>query len=78
MGLFAAAITKGIASILWSASSSMASVIVMVFFSHKNRDPQGNIFAICVMMFLICYVLIGASLCLAAKKDDGTTNTQSD
>jgi NADH:ubiquinone oxidoreductase subunit K len=78
VGLFATAITKGIASILWSASSSMASVIVMVFFSYRNIDPQGNIFAICVMVFLICYVLLGASLCLAGKKDDGAIHFQSD
>jgi NADH:ubiquinone oxidoreductase subunit K len=51
---------------------------VVVFFSHRNEDALGNIFAMCIMVYVICYALVGASLCIAAKKDESTTNPPAD
>jgi hypothetical protein len=65
--LFAVAATKKIAAVLWCASASGASVLAVTFFSFWNNETQGNMFAVCIMVFMLCYSLMGASLCISKK-----------
>lgn len=64
-----ALIHKKILSVLWCTSASLTSVIVIIFFSFWNHDPAGNIFALGIMIHMLCYSLLGASLSLSINQN---------
>jgi hypothetical protein len=68
--LCATTITDDMFSVLWSASASGASVIVMTFFSFLYNDQSSNMFAICIMIFMLCYSAVGASLSIVVDEYD--------
>jgi hypothetical protein len=56
----------------------VASAVVVTFFSFWNNEPQGNIFAICILVYMLCYSLIGGSLCISTKMGQDSSISDED
>jgi NADH:ubiquinone oxidoreductase subunit K len=68
--LCATAVSSWAFAVLWSASASMASVMILTFFSFLYNDFSGNMLAMCIMVFMLCYSAVGASLSIVVDEYD--------
>jgi ABC-type Mn2+/Zn2+ transport system permease subunit len=48
---------------------SIPSIVVFSYFSFVTNDNDGGIFAFCIMVYVLCYSLIGLGLSVDLEKD---------